>query len=85
MLVWNMRERCKAHESADWIQKIAEEMQGNKQQNIEITPRKVEERIGKMENWKTPGPDSVHGYWIKMFVSLLERIAFQVQSCITGG
>ena len=38
-----------------------------------------------MENWKTPGPDSVHGYWIKMFVSMLERITFHVQSCITRG
>ena len=50
----------------------------NKQQNIEITPTKIKERIHKMVNWKAPGPDSVHGYWIKIFVSMQERIAFHM-------
>ena len=31
----------KHNESAGWIQKVAEEMQRNKQQNIEITPTKI--------------------------------------------
>ena len=35
----------KYNESADWIQKVAEEMQGNKQQNIEITLTEIKERI----------------------------------------
>ena len=38
-----------------------------------------------MANWKAPGPDVVHGYWIKMFVSMQERIGFHLQSCITRG
>ena len=36
-----------------------------------------------MANWKAPGPDDVQGYWIKMFVSMQERIAFHLQSCMT--
>ena len=40
----------KHNESADWIQKVAEEMHGNKQQNIDITPTKIKERIGTMAN-----------------------------------
>ena len=36
-------------------------------------------------NWKAPGPDGVHGYWIKMLVSMQERIALHLQSCITRG
>ena len=35
-----------------------------------------------MANCKTPGPDGVHGYWIKMLVSMQERLAFHLQSCI---
>ena len=58
-------------------------MQGNKQQNIEITPTKIKERIRKLANWKAPGPYGVHGYWVKMLVSMPERIAFHLQSCIT--
>ena len=60
----------KHNESVDWIQKVAEEMQANKQQNIEITPSKIKEKIRKMANWKVPGPDGVHDYWIKMFLSM---------------
>ena len=66
----------KRKESADWIQKVAEKLQSNKEQNIEITPTKIKERIRKMANWKTPGPDGVHDYWIKMLVSMQERITF---------
>ena len=60
-------------------------MQGNKQRNVEIGPTKIKERICKMVNWKAPGPDVVHRYWIKMFVSMQERIAFHLQSCIIKG
>ena len=73
----------KHNESADWIQKVAEEIQGNRQQNIEITPTTIKERIRKMANWKTPGFDGVHGYWIKMLVSMQERITFHMLSCIS--
>ena len=31
----------KHNEIADWIQKVAEELQSNMQQNIEITPTKI--------------------------------------------
>ena len=75
----------KHNESADWIQKVAEEIQGNRQQNIEITPTTIKERIRKMANWKTPGFDGVHGYWIKMLVSMQERITFHMLSCISRG
>ena len=62
----------KHNESADWIQKAAEEMQGNKAQNIEISPTKLKERICKMPNSKALGPDGVHDYWIKIFVLMQE-------------
>ena len=73
----------KRHENADWIQKVAEEMQRNKQQNIEIIQTKIKQRICKMAHWKASGPDGVHGYWAKMFVSMQKRIEFDLQSCIT--
>ena len=81
--IWE--KNVKHNESTDWIQNVAEENQGNKQQNIDIAPTKIKERIRKMTNWKVPGPDGVHGYWIKMLVSMQERIALHLQSCITRG
>ena len=38
-----------------------------------------------MANWKTPGIDGDHGYYIKMLVSMQKRIAFNLKSCITRG
>ena len=75
----------KHNEIAHWIQRAAEEIQGNKQQNIEIIPTEIKERIRKMASWKTPGFDCVHSSWIKMLVSMQERITFHLQSCITRG
>ena len=60
-------------------------MHGNKQQNIDLTPTKIKKRIRKISNWKVPGTDGVHGHWIKMLVSMQERIALHLQSCITRG
>ena len=55
-------------------------MQGNKQHNIEITPTKIKKIICKMVNCKALGPDSLHGYWIKMLMSVQGRIVFHRQS-----
>ena len=60
-------------------------MKGKKQQNIEITPTKIKERIRKMTNWKASASCGLHGHWIKMFVLMQERISFHLQSCITRG
>ena len=59
-VIWE--EDVKRDGSADWIQKVVEEIQGNKEQNIEITQTKLKEKIRKLANWKAPGPDGFHGY-----------------------
>ena len=59
-VIWE--EDVKRDGSADWIQEVVEEIQGNKEQNIEITQTKLKEKIRKLANWKAPGPDGVHGY-----------------------
>ena len=38
-----------------------------------------------MASWKAPGTDGVHGYWVKMFVPVQERVAFHLQSWIARG
>ena len=46
---------------------------------------KVRKRICRTANWKAPGPDGVHTYWIKGFESLYERIANHLQHCVKEG
>ena len=35
-----------------------------------------------MPNWKSPGPDLVHGFWLKNFSSLHERVRLQLKECL---
>ena len=65
--IWE--KNVKHNKNTDWIQKVAEEMHSNKQQNIDITSTKIKKGIRKISNWKTPEPEGVHGYWINMLVS----------------
>ena len=74
--IWG--ENVKHNESADWIQKVAEKLQSNKQQSTKIASIKIKERINKMANWKAPGPDGAHSYWIKMLVPMQEKITFHL-------
>lgn len=36
----------------------------------------------KVTSWKVPGPDGLQGYWLKIFTSLTERIAYQLDECL---
>ena len=35
-----------------------------------------------MPNWKSPGPDLVQGFWLKIFSSLHERVGYQLKECL---
>ena len=38
-----------------------------------------------MPNWKGPGPDGIHGYWLKIFTFLHKCLAKVLDECITTG
>ena len=37
--------------------------------------------LGRMLNWKSPGPDLVQGFWLKNFISLHDRVRLQLKEC----
>ena len=41
--------------------------------------------LGRISNWKSPGPDLVQGFWLKNFSSLHERIRLQLKECLDSG
>ena len=41
--------------------------------------------LGRMPNWKSPGPDLVQGFWLKSFSSLHERVRLQLKECLDSG
>ena len=38
-----------------------------------------------MQNWKSPAPDLVQGFWLKSFSSLHERVSLQLKKCLDSG
>ena len=57
----------------------------HQQEDIEIEEGKVKEQLKKIPNWKAPGPDGVHGFWIKNLNGLHNRIAEQLNEIIRTG
>ena len=59
---------------ADWLKKVEDKLSA---------PAKVIKQLRKLANWKAPGPDGLKGFWLKSFTSCTERIALQLQDCLT--
>ena len=41
--------------------------------------------LGRISNWKSPGPDLVQGCWFKSFSSLHKRVRLQLKECLDSG
>ena len=68
---------------AKWLQEIRKEEEIRiRQRFYEITTNTVRNQLKKMPNWKAPGPDEIHGYWLKNFKGLHGRIAQHLQQCL---
>ena len=61
------------------------EINVKKQEKIDITTGSLKKIIGRMPNWKSPGPDLVQGFWLKNFSSLHERVRLHLKECLDSG
>ena len=52
---------------------------------MDITTGSLKKILGRMPNWKSPGRDLVHGFWLKKFSSLLERVRLQLKEYLVSG
>ena len=50
----------------------------------EITTGTVRNQLKRIPNWKAPGPNEVHGFWLKNFRALHQIMAEQLQHCINN-
>ena len=67
---------------AKWLQDLHREVNVKKQEKIDITIGSLKKMLGRMPNWKSPGPDLVQGVWLKDFSSLNERVRLQLKECL---
>ena len=70
---------------AKWLQDLRSEVNVKKQEKIDITTGSLKKILGRMPNWKSPGPDLVQGFWLKSFSSLHERVRLQLKECLDSG
>ena len=52
---------------------------------IDITKESLKKILGRMPNWKSPGPDLVRGFWLKNCSFLHERVRSQHKECLDSG
>ena len=72
--------------SAKWIHEIKKEASKIKEQPmININAEKIGQATRRMNNWKAPGPDEVHGFWLKNLTSLHGPLAQLFQKSLVEG
>ena len=59
--------------------------QDEDQDMIDITKDKMMRVMGKMPNWKAPGPDNVQAYWLKNLTPLHDKLVLYLQDCLYSG
>ena len=69
---------------AKWLQDLQSEVNVKEQEKIDITTGSLKKILRSIPNWKSPGPDLVHGFWLKNFSSLHERVRLQLKECLVG-
>ena len=67
--------------NAKWLQDLRSEVNVRKQEKIDITTGSLKKILGRMPNWKSPGPDLIQGFWLKNFSSFHERVRLQLKEC----
>ena len=72
--------------NTEWIMAVEKELECVTQQGkIDITKEDVFIHLRKMPNWKAPGPDGLHGFWLKKFTSLHQAMVKHLDDCIQTG
>ena len=57
-----------------WFRNLQSEVNITKQEKVDITKESLQRVLGRMPNWKSPGPDLFQGFWLKNFSALHWRV-----------
>ena len=64
---------CRSKKDAKWLQDLRNAVSVKKQKKIDITTGSLKNILGRMPNWKSPGPDIAQGFWLKNSVVCMKR------------
>ena len=72
--------------NTEWIMTVEKKLECVTQSgNINITKGDVSIHLREMPNWKAPGPDGLHGFWLKKVTSLRQAMVKHLDDCIKTG
>ena len=58
---------------------MTRELEGLKEDpKVEIHIELLKKTLKKISNWKKPGHDGIHGFWLKKFTSIHDRLALEM-------
>ena len=63
-----------------WLKDLQCVVNVTKQEKVDVTKKSLKKILGRMPNWKSPGPDLVEGFWLKNFSSLCGRVRSQLKN-----
>ena len=71
------------NKNAMWSTEIKKDMNEKKKQTrVQILQEKLKKILKKILNWKAPGPDGVHKFWLKNFTSLHKKLVWHLNACL---
>ena len=71
-------------DDASWLKDMRKE-QASQQDDFQVQLGRMRQHLKGMTNWRAPGTDQVHAFWIKNLKSLHERFAHHLQVCVITG
>ena len=73
--------------SAEWLANQQADMLNSvhPQEGFQITLDKLVKQLQRVKNWKAPGHDAIHGYWLRSLTSIHSRFAGQLQETFWEG
>ena len=83
--LWNgiWGKSVKHNDNAEWLKQLERDLNNvEKQDNVKVTAASVKKQVKKMASWKSPGPDGLHGYWLKNFTTVHARLVEQLNECL---
>ena len=82
--IWAVEKRH--DDEASWLGDVREQMKTVKQMDdVVVEVEGVKRGIGRMSNWKAPGPDMVRGFWFKKLTSLHLVLTDALKECVQRG
>lgn len=74
------------HTEGEWMNVVERECDSIESMGaVTISPEDVSRAIRTAQNWKCPGPDGLHNFWIKWIQCSHERLAVQFQNALELG